>query len=167
MDLHPEGVNSTSETTTMEPIINAIMSAHDALYAIMGDTMYYVLIFFGIIALVAQWKLYEKAGQPGYAAIVPIWNFIVFLRIVGRPASHLWLFLIPVYGQLYMLPRVWIEVAESFGKNTFLDHLLVLLLNGLYILNLGLSYETRYIGPVYGRPAPAPSRPLGPRPSLA
>ena len=110
----------------------------------------------------------EKAGQPGIAAIVPIWNFIVFLKIVGRPAKHLWLFLIPIYGQLYMLPKVWIEVAQSFGKTTLMDYVLVILFNGIYILNLGLSYDTRYMGPVYGKPvAPPPARPLKPRPSLA
>jgi hypothetical protein len=62
----------------------------------------------------------------------------------------LWLFLIPIYGQFYMIPKVWIELCQSFGKRTLLDHVLVILLNGLYIFNLGMSYDTTYVGPVYG-----------------
>lgn len=125
---------------------------HDLIYAQLGNAMYFIFGFLLIISVVAQWRLYEKAGQPGVASIVPVWNFIVFLKIVGRPASHMFLALIPIYGQLYFLPRVWIEVCQSFGKRTLLDYTMVILLNGLYILNLGLSYETEYEGPVYGRP---------------
>jgi signal peptidase I len=122
----------------------------------------------GIVAVVAQWRLYEKAGQPGIAAIVPIWNVIVFLKIVGRPASHAWLFLIPIYGQLYFAPKVWIEICQSFGKTTLLDYILVIGLNGLYILNLGLSYEARYLGPVHGNDAPLPEpHKLARRPQMA
>lgn len=142
-------------------------NVHAFFYDRFGDSMYYILGFFVIVSIVAQWRLYDKAGQPGYAAIVPIWNMIVFLKVVGRPASHLFLFLIPVVGQLYFLPKVWIETAQSFGKTSLLDHILVIALNGLYILNLGMSYDTQYVGPVYGRPAPTPARPLKPRPSMA
>lgn len=125
---------------------------YNMLYYHFGDSMYYILGFMMVLSMVAQWRLYEKAGQPGIAAIVPVWNFIIFLRIVGRPASHLWLFLIPVFGQLYMIPKVWIEMCQSFGKRTTLDYVLVILLNGLYIFNLGMSYDTTYVGPVYGHP---------------
>ena len=151
----------------MGSIWDFFLHLHERIMIQTGGVVYYAVGFVAVVGLLAQWRLYEKAKQPGWTALIPVLNFIVFLRIVGRPAKHLWLFLIPFYGQFYMLPKVWIEVAESFGKTSFLDHVLVILLNGLYILNLGLSYETRYMGPVYGRPAPAPSRPLGPRPSLA
>ena len=148
---------------------HALKSVHDYFHDTLelGSTMYYIMGFFVVIGIVAQWRLYDKAGQPGYSCLVPIWNMIVFLKIVGRPASHLLLFLIPVYGQLYLLPKVWVETAQSFGKNTMVDYVLVIMLNGLYILNLGMSYDTKYVGPVYGRPTPSPARPIKPRPSLA
>ena len=121
------------------------------LYGTLGDGLFLlggILAFFGIVA---QWKLYAKAGQPGIASIVPIWNFIVFLRIVGRPAKHIFLFFIPVYGQLYMIPKVYIELCNSFGKHSIVDYVLVIVFNMFYILNLGLSYEIEYEGPAYGR----------------
>src|SRR6056297_1840654 len=98
----------------MEGIFTFIQDFFMDLYATFGDGLLLlagVLAFFGIVA---QWKLYEKANQPGVACIVPIWNFIVFLRIVGRPASHMFLFFIPVYGQLYLIPKVYIELCNSF-----------------------------------------------------
>ncbi len=144
-----------------------LINIHDYFYGNMGVAFYYMLMFLAVIAALAQWRLYEKAGQPGYTALIPVLNIIVFLRIVGRPAKDAWLMLIPFYGQLYFIPKVWIEVCQSFGKRTTLDYVLVILLNGLYILNLAMSEDTRYVGPVHGRQELKPARPLSPRPSLA
>ena len=145
-----------------------LIELHDYFYGRMGNAFYYTLAFIAVIAGLAQWRLYEKAGQPGLAALVPVWNIIVFLRIVGRPAKDAWLMLIPIYGQLYFIPKVWIEVCQSFGKRTTLDYVLVILLNGLYILNLAMSEDTRYLGPVHGgQTAPPPPRKLRTRPQLA
>lgn len=141
----------------MSSIFNFFQNIYDTLYASMGDGMFLLAGILAFIGIVAQWRLYEKANQPGIASIVPIWNVIVFLRIVGRPASHIFLFLIPIYGQLYMIPKVYIELCNSFGKRTILDYILVILFNGFYILNLGLSYETEYEGPVYGTAMASPS----------
>ncbi len=135
----------------MSGVIQFFQDIFMNLYGALGDGLFLlagILAFFGIVA---QWKLYVKAGQPGIASIVPIWNFIVFLRIVGRPASHIFLFFIPVYGQLYLIPKVYIELCNSFGKHSIVDYVLVILFNMFYILNLGLSYEIEYVGPAYGR----------------
>ena len=145
----------------MEPL----HQIHSFFYERFGDSMYYIFGFFIIIGIVAQWRLYDKAGQPGWSAIIPIYNMIIFLRVVGRPASHLFLFLIPGYN-LYLVIRVWIETAQSFGKRSIVDYVLVVLLNGLYILNLGMSYDTRYVGPVYGKHVPT-DHPVRPRTSMA
>ena len=130
-------------------IFQSIQDFFLGLYSTFGDGIFVLAILVAFIAVAAQWRLYEKAGQPGIASIVPIWNFIVFLRIVGRPASHIFLFLIPVYGQLYMIPKVYIELCDSFGKHSIVDYILVLVFNAFYVLNLGLSYEVEYAGPAY------------------
>ncbi|HRN37259.1 MAG TPA: DUF5684 domain-containing protein, partial [Flavobacteriales bacterium] len=118
--------------------MNILHHIYQFVYGNLGQSLFYILGFLTLFGVVAQWRLYEKAGQPGLASIIPVWNLIVFLKIVGRPANHLWLFLIPFYGQFYLLPKVWIELCQSFGKRTMLDYVLVVLLNGLYIFNLGL-----------------------------
>jgi uncharacterized membrane protein YhaH (DUF805 family) len=129
----------------MEFIINQINALHEYL----GSGFWALLFFIATIGIVAQWRLYIKAGLPGYHCLIPIQNVITFLKIVGRPASHVWYFLIPFYN-IYFTVKVYIELCNSFGKQSILDYVLVIALNGLYILNLGLAYDTYYRGPVYG-----------------
>lgn len=102
-----------------------------------------------LIGAVAKWRMYIKAKQPGLAAIVPIWDIIVVLRIVGRPAWHIVFFLIPIFN-LYFGVRLLIEIAQSFGKRSIVDYVLVVVFNLFYVLNLALAYNEMYEGPVYG-----------------
>ncbi len=144
-----------------------LVNLHHMLYLKMGNALYYAIAFITVIALLAQWRLYEKCRLPGLAAFVPGWNIVVFLKIVGRPAWQGLLFFIPIYGQLYFLPKVWIEVVQCFGKRTMLDYVLVFLLNGLYILNLAMDDDNSYLGPLYGQQdLPKPHK-LAPRPLVA
>jgi hypothetical protein len=77
-------------------------------------------IFFLAVALFyvyVGWRIYEKADQPGWASLVPIYNIVVLLRIVGRPTWWLILFLVPVVN---LIPAILIpiDLAKSFGKGT-------------------------------------------------
>ncbi|MFT5337663.1 MAG: hypothetical protein ACI9YL_001668 [Luteibaculaceae bacterium] len=121
----------------------------NALYEQYGNGLIISVTLVGIIAIVAQWRLYSKAELPGLACLVPFWNFVIFLKMIGRPWTHMFLFLIPVYN-IYLLFKIYVELCNSFGKTTLLDYILCILLNGLYIFNLGMSYDTEYKGPVYG-----------------
>ncbi|MGB0165693.1 MAG: DUF5684 domain-containing protein [Luteibaculum sp.] len=109
-----------------------------------------VIALFIFVASVAQWRLYEKAGQPGWTIFIPVYNLVILNRVVGRPANHVWYYFIPVFN-IYFICRVWIEVCQSFGKTSIVDYIFVILFNGFYILNLGLSYEEEYKGPAYGK----------------
>ena len=60
------------------------------------------------------WRIFEKAGKPGWAIIIPIYNLIVLLEIVGRPLWWIVLFLIPVVGAIVTL-IVCIDLSKSFG----------------------------------------------------
>ena len=75
------------------------------------------LIYLGVmlIALFGLWKMYEKAGKPGWAAIIPIYNVIVMLEIVARPLWWVVLMFIPLVNVVvYIL--VLVELARRFGK---------------------------------------------------
>lgn len=106
-------------------------------------------LFITLIALAGNWRLFVKCNQPGWAVIVPGYNVVVAMRIIGRPASHALFFLIPVYN-LYFFFRTILELANTFGKESTLDYALASVFNVFYILNLGLSEEEEYQGPVYG-----------------
>jgi hypothetical protein len=75
------------------------------------------LIYLAIIVLVIAgfWKVFVKAGHPGWAAIVPIYNAYILLKIAGKPGWWLILFFIPVVGLIIAI-LVSIEVAKAFGK---------------------------------------------------
>jgi hypothetical protein len=114
-------------------------------------TGYFALaLFLTIIGAVSAAKLFAKADRPWLAAFVPIWNVIIVLKIVGRPASHIAFFLVPVYN-IYFFFRLCVELAQSFGKYTVVDYILVCVLNIFYVLNLALAYNEEYHGPVYGK----------------
>lgn len=102
-----------------------------------------------LIGAVAKWRLFVKSNQPGLAAIVPVWDVIATLRIVGRPGWHILLFLVPVFN-VYFAFKLLIEVAQSFGKRDAIDYVFVIVFNLFYLLNLGLAYNEEYQGPVYG-----------------
>ena len=105
-------------------------------------------LFIGLIAVVANAKLFVKAGLPWWAVFVPVYNIMIAMKLIGRPTWHAFLFFTPAV--VYLLPRTILEVAQSFGKHKPLDFILVLVFNVFYILNLGLSYDEEYVGPVYG-----------------
>lgn len=79
---------------------------------IIGVILYIAIIVFLIASV---WKTFTKAGQPGWASIVPIYNIIVMLKIAGRPAWWFLLFLIPVVSIIIAF-IVMIDIAKSFGK---------------------------------------------------
>ena len=70
-----------------------------------------------IVAIIAGlWKVFVKAGKPGWAAIVPIYNIIVLLEIADKPLWWIILFFIP-FVNVIMAILVGIAVAKNFGKS--------------------------------------------------
>lgn len=77
------------------------------------------LFWLAIVALciATGWKIFTKAGKPGWAAIVPIYSTIVLLEIVGRPLWWIVLCLIP-FVNIVVCVILAIDLAKSFGKDT-------------------------------------------------
>jgi len=69
-----------------------------------------------ILLIVSMWKVFVKAGKPGWASIVPIYNVIVLLDIAGKPVWWFILTFIPVVGIITLI-LVFMEVAKRFGKS--------------------------------------------------
>ncbi|MGC2626644.1 MAG: DUF5684 domain-containing protein, partial [Candidatus Udaeobacter sp.] len=68
-----------------------------------------------ILILAAWWKIFTKAGQPGWACIIPIYNLYIWCKIVGRPWWWLLLMLIPFVNFIIAIILL-IDLAKSFGK---------------------------------------------------
>ncbi|MBK8257276.1 MAG: signal peptidase I [Polyangiaceae bacterium] len=68
------------------------------------------------VAMIASiWKVFTKAGEPGWAAIIPIYNILVLLKIAGKPAWWIILYLIPFVNFIISI-LVMISLANKFGK---------------------------------------------------
>ncbi len=104
------------------------------------------IIILGIIILfyAALWKVFEKAGQPGWAAIIPIYNLYVLMQIVGRPGWWLILFFIPIVSFIVYI-IVYIDLAKSFGKSAAFG-IGLLFLNIIFLPILGFG-DAQYQGP--------------------
>ena len=88
--------------------------------------------------------VFLKAGEPGIAAFVPIWNLLVLLKIVGRPWWWLILYIIPVVGFIVAIVVLY-DLAKSFGHGVGFTIGLVLL-SWIFLLILWLG-GSRYLGP--------------------
>ncbi|HPJ28893.1 MAG TPA: DUF5684 domain-containing protein [Candidatus Sabulitectum sp.] len=79
------------------------------------------MVIFGIVVglfmIICQWKIIEKAGKPGWAAIIPIYNVIVMLQIAGKPEWWFLLLLVPVANVIIAIITI-IALAEKFGQET-------------------------------------------------
>jgi len=69
-----------------------------------------------VVLVVSMWRIFEKAGKPGWAAIIPIYNIIVMLEIVGMPMWWIILFIIPL-ANIVASVMLAINMAKSFGKD--------------------------------------------------
>jgi hypothetical protein len=119
-----------------------------------------IVIGLGVVVLyaVALWRVFTKAGQPGWAAIIPIYNYYVILKIVGRPGWWLLLYLVPVVN-VVILVIVANDLSKSFGHGVGFTLGLVFLSIIFYAI-LGFG-DSRYLGPA-GAPGGFRAAPVAP-----
>jgi hypothetical protein len=86
-------------------------------FAALGIGYIIVMLVIAAFFIFCCWKIFTKAGQPGWAAIIPIYNLYVLLQIVGRPGWWIILMLIPCVNIVVMI-LVYIDLARVFGKDT-------------------------------------------------
>ena len=107
-------------------------------------TLFILPLAIMVLMIVAQWIVYTKAGKPGWACIIPIYNVIVLLQIVGKPWWWLLLMLIPVVN---IILAIWMInlLSKSFGHGVgFTLGLLFLSVIFYPILAFG---DSKYVGP--------------------
>jgi len=77
-----------------------------------------ILIYLAVIAVMiaSWWVIFTKAGQPGWAILIPIYNIIVMLKVVNKPIWWLVLLLIPLVNFIIMI-ILMVELAKVFGKS--------------------------------------------------
>lgn len=122
-------------------------SADDAAAAgLLGGVGGFIGLVFAVLIIVGVWKVFTKAGKPGWASIIPLYNIYVLLEIVGRPGWWLLLFFIP-FVNIVIAIIVNIDLAKSFGKSVLVWGVLLLtIFSAIDYILLGFD-SSRYQGP--------------------
>ena len=97
----------------------------------------FVVIMYAL-TIIAGWKVFVKAGKPGWAIIIPFYNVIVWCQIAGKPGWWIILLLIPVVNIIFAI-IVAVNAAKAFGKSGAFGFFLlfVLYIIGMFILAFG------------------------------
>jgi Family of unknown function (DUF5684) len=143
-------VTSVDITTTTVETSGGFWAAMGALWVV-----YFIVV---VLAIIAYWKIFTKAGEAGWQSIIPIWSTIVLLKIVGRPVWWILLLLIP-FVNIVVIIVVMLDLAKSFGKSTAFGifGLVIFSLIGYFILGFG---DAKYVGPGGAAATPAAPAPV-------
>lgn len=110
-----------------------------------------IILAFYVLIIVAQWKIFTKAGQEGWKALIPIYNVVVLYKIIGLSPWLLLLYLlsvVPVVGWIISIALSivsTVKLAKAFNQSTaFIFGLLFL--SPIFQMILGFG-KAEYVGP--------------------
>lgn len=101
-----------------------------------------------VLAHVGLYKMFEKAGEAGWKALVPIYNKIVWSDLIGRERWRVALLFVPIVN-IFVYVGMVIDLVKSFDKHGFVDHILSVVGLPFYFLYLGFSKDEKYLGKGY------------------
>jgi hypothetical protein len=120
--------NVSASTSTMSPVVMII----------------YLVIL--VLMIAAVWRVFSKAGRPGWAAIIPIYNVYVMIRVAGKPGWWLILYFIPIVDLIIAI-MVYHGLSKAFGKGGgFTVGLIFLPFIFMPILGFGKAVYTKPAG---------------------
>lgn len=73
------------------------------------------MLVVAVFGIVVMWKIFAKAGEPGWASLIPIYNTCVWLKIAGKPMWWIILLIIPIVNLVIAILAV-VGLANKFGK---------------------------------------------------
>jgi len=71
-----------------------------------------------VLVIVGMWKIFVKAGQPGWASLIPIYNFYIICQITAKPVWWLLLIIFCPFINFIVIILLTLALAKSFGKGT-------------------------------------------------
>jgi hypothetical protein len=111
---------------------------------IFGGVFWLIWVVWVVLVIAGYWKIFTKAGEAGWKSIIPIWDILILLKIVGRPWWWIILLLIPCVGFVVAI-LLMLDLAKSFGKGAGFAIGLILL-HPIFGIILGFG-DSRYQGP--------------------
>jgi hypothetical protein len=108
-----------------------------------GGGILLVYLVIAVLSIAGMWQVFNKAGRPGWAAIIPFYNTYTLCKTAGRPGWWLILFFIPIVNIITAIVVLW-DLGKAFGKSEGFSIGLVLL-SPIFICILGFGSST-YVG---------------------
>ena len=96
-----------------------------------GAIVWIICLAVAVFEIASMWMVFEKAGKPGWASLIPIYNAIVLLQIAGKPGWWVLLYLIPIVNIVIAIIAT-VALARNFGKGVGFAIGLILL-GGIFI----------------------------------
>ena len=117
---------------------------------ILHPPIWFIVLFsiVGFITIIAQMALFEKCSREWWAALIPGYNVVVFLQIIGRPGWQVIYFLIPIFNVFFGF-KLLIEICTCLGQTKTSDYVAACVLSGLFVFHLAMTPTIKYKGPIY------------------
>ncbi|MEO1263036.1 MAG: S26 family signal peptidase [Bacteroidota bacterium] len=104
------------------------------------------LIVSYILFSITMMKLFEKAGEEGWKALVPGLNFIIMCKLVGRSSAHAAWLLVPIVN-IFIFVGLCVDLVRSFGKYDFIHSALAVVYPAIIFFQIGKNDNDKYLGP--------------------
>ena len=128
---------TTDYSSMMDPAAAGAMAGAMMIY-------YIILLAVSIISIIGMWKMFDKAGKPGWAAIVPFYNMYCLFEIGWGNGWMFLLMFVPCVGTVFQI-ILFFKLASAFGRGVGFGFGL-LFLSPIFYMILGFG-EADYIGP--------------------
>lgn len=106
----------------------------------------FIFVLYILVSL-SLYKVFERAGRPGWQALVPGFNFMVWSEIVGRKPAHAAWMLFPIVN-IFIFAALAIDLVRSFGWHKFWHSVVAVVLTPFTFFYLGFNQDEKYQGPI-------------------
>lgn len=104
----------------------------------------FLIVYYLLTSFTLQ-KLFTKAGEDGWKALVPGLNFVVWSKIIGRPNWWAALLLLPIVN-IFIWCGMCVDIVRSFGRYEFMDSFLAVVAAPYIFFKIGGNPKEEYIG---------------------
>ena len=135
-------MNTAANCTLNGQIVPCNDPAFGMVFAVFGG-IWLTMFILGIVSIIGLWKMYVKAGRPGWAALIPIYNVVVLLEIIGKPTWWVILSFIPFVNAIVGI-IIMHNLSKAFGRGIGTT-LGLIFLPVIFYLILGFG-KAKYVG---------------------
>ena len=147
------------QSVPCETALNGAGSFFGALFGFL-IVFWIIMMVFIVLMVVSNWIIYKKAGKPGWAAIIPIYNLVVLLEIIKKPIWWIILLFIPFVNFIIMIIMLH-NLSKVFGKDVGFT-LGLLFLPFIFYPILAFGKATYLEAPTGSTPSVSPISPVTP-----